>query len=535
MVTFPTPHPVEWVAPTPLWTSAMESSASDQTTAMRRPALLTIPADNFMDVLQRQLASDPTGLSALQAVPRSYRVRPPGKPDDWEPDPTTVPLKLYQAAHGHFNLVAASLICQIPGLPEHAVHPEQKEQVGFVIRRWDGSDEYAWVGDPSSGQSWQLVPRCTGGSLQSHEQMQPMFPVNYALSGKNRKLFVGVVPTSSVETYNQASSTASQPAQLPGGAPPPPTDALMTMAFDTRVAAPLVQLQDLTKTPDPGDTSPAPLAADGSPMVVLEFASFLNDWFPGSWSEITAGANPPSVNASLYGWLGGHFADQNSGVTWLDALTTVWAQREYLSGEASSPPLGHTPLQLNVAYMGDKPDDLRSLIGAARLETDGTTVPGGTNAVAPKLDPRATVFYVLRCIYRRPNCLLGGDIVGDRSEPFQIATFFDFDAPARPVTISLPRVTGVSDLRKFRKNVNFLISQELHNQIDKIIDLPNTLKGQFNSPSAAGGLQVGWICSFSIPIITICALFVLIMFVILLNIVFWWLPFFEICLPVPRE
>ena len=40
------------------------------------------------------------------------------------------------------------------------------------------------------------------------------------------------------------------------------------------------------------------------------------------------------------------------------------------------------------------------------------------------------------------------------------------------------------------------------------------------------------ICSFSIPIITICALIVLMIFVSLLNIVFWWLPFFRICLPI---
>ena len=48
-------------------------------------------------------------------------------------------------------------------------------------------------------------------------------------------------------------------------------------------------------------------------------------------------------------------------------------------------------------------------------------------------------------------------------------------------------------------------------------------------------LDLGLICSFSIPIITICALIVLMIFVILLNIVFWWLPFFRICFPVPLK
>jgi hypothetical protein len=41
------------------------------------------------------------------------------------------------------------------------------------------------------------------------------------------------------------------------------------------------------------------------------------------------------------------------------------------------------------------------------------------------------------------------------------------------------------------------------------------------------------ICSLSIPIITICALILLLIIVNLLNIVFWWLPYFKICFPIP--
>ena len=40
------------------------------------------------------------------------------------------------------------------------------------------------------------------------------------------------------------------------------------------------------------------------------------------------------------------------------------------------------------------------------------------------------------------------------------------------------------------------------------------------------------ICSFSLPVITICALLVLMIFISLLNIVFWWLPFLRICFPI---
>ena len=46
-------------------------------------------------------------------------------------------------------------------------------------------------------------------------------------------------------------------------------------------------------------------------------------------------------------------------------------------------------------------------------------------------------------------------------------------------------------------------------------------------------LSLNWICGFSIPLITICAFFVLNIFLILLNIVFFWLPFIKICIPFP--
>ena len=43
------------------------------------------------------------------------------------------------------------------------------------------------------------------------------------------------------------------------------------------------------------------------------------------------------------------------------------------------------------------------------------------------------------------------------------------------------------------------------------------------------------ICSLSIPIITICALILLMIIVSLLDLIFRWLPFFVICFPVPES
>src|SRR5205807_3170653 len=107
---------------------------------------------------------------------------------------------------------------------------------------------------------------------------------------------------------------------------------------------------------------------------------------------------------------------------------------------------------------------------------------GGEPFDAPKLDPRASVRYRLRCVYERPECgPLHPPLVSRPSLDFAIAPFFDFDAPARPLTISLPVDTSVRDLRKFRKNVSFLISDQLKQQMSRVKDAKEALKGNVES------------------------------------------------------
>ena len=66
--------------------------------------------------------------------------------------------------------------------------------------------------------------------------------------------------------------------------------------------------------------------------------------------------------------------------------------------------------------------------------------------------------------------------------------------------------------------------------LHKELSVPDT------GPCTAQGnpsLQLGMICSLSIPIITICALILLIIIVNLLDIIFRWMPYFIMCFPLP--
>jgi hypothetical protein len=160
-------------------------------------------------------------------------------------------------------------------------------------------------------------------------------------------------------------------------------------------------------------------------------------------------------------------------------------------------------------------------------------------------------WFVMRCVFERPNCgPLEPAVVSDATRPFQIASFFDPDAPARPIRIALPVDTSPAGLRKFDKNTAFMISDILCGQIDRmkgitlgdlvmsVLPWPfhKDLSAPEKGPCTAKGdasLQAGMICSLSIPIITICALLLLMIIVSLLDIIFRWIPYFLICFPLP--
>jgi hypothetical protein len=121
-------------------------------------------------------------------------------------------------------------------------------------------------------------------------------------------------------------------------------------------------------------------------------------------------------------------------------------------------------------------------------------------------------------------------------------------ANSRPIRIGLPVDTTPAGLRKFDKNTAFIMSDTLCGQVAKMngmsfadlimsvlpFPLHKDLSTADMKPCGSGGTAFGMVCSFSIPIITIVALILLIIFVKLLDIIFFWMPFFQICLPLPN-
>lgn len=553
---------VEWTTAAPLLSTFLQDEQIQQ---VHKPVLLRFKTDSFMQDLVQLLQTDPRQLSGLIARPESFRAPPTGEPDDWQaPPPRT--LKLYQPVHGFFYLIAASLVCHMPGLPDRIVNTTKKEKVSFVLRRIgvDGT-EMAWVSDPSKdpphNKNWvALRPDSFGDfkALAENEELLPMLPLNFTdnerkfipefspkrVEGmlplnftdnqRKRRLLLGLIPTSSYETFQATPSLSLVPAaDDPGLLGDSAKKSPLMEEVDTKVVDPLYKLVTYL----PGLEA---RVQEASQFILLDFALFLSKNLPALWAALADPTLPAPTGdtGALYAMLKSSMADLNLGATWQVALQRAWASRSLFAdgGPALLPyNLQNTTIMGTGSVKDKKPLEaaLEAALAHSALLSPVASPPGaapGAIPTVPKLDPRPGTRYVLRCVFQRPNCgPLQPDVVSDPTESFEIAAYFDFDAPTRPIRITMPIDTSIAGLRKFRKNVGFLISNKLRQQMESITDLKKALDGQVDQPPQ---FDLGTICSFSIPIITICALIVLMIFLILLNIVFWWLPFIRICFPI---
>lgn len=157
--------------------------------------------------------------------------------------------------------------------------------------------------------------------------------------------------------------------------------------------------------------------------------------------------------------------------------------------------------------------------------------------------------FVLRFVHRRCDCgPLHPPVLSAPSEMFELAGFFDPDAPLRAIRIALPFDTSPGGLRKFGKNSAFIMSDLLCGQMKRVRRLGfgdlvlSVLPWPFHkdldvsatAPCGTGSTNTfGTICTLSIPIITIVAFILLIVIATLLDLIFRWLPFLIACFPVP--
>ncbi len=114
---------------------------------------------------------------------------------------------------------------------------------------------------------------------------------------------------------------------------------------------------------------------------------------------------------------------------------------------------------------------------------------------------------------------------GQPSFEFTVASPFDVQT-VRPSVIQLPELRDIK--KGMAKGVTFLAPKSLADLMLKIAPTMEMKEQQARSPLDA---CLGFSISFSIPIITICAMILLMIVLSLLNLIFRWLPYAILILP----
>ena len=679
-------HPVAWAAPQPYWRPGPASA--DSRSALAQPQILRFANDEFIEEMLATLEREPALLPRYTAQPETWRephAGPLPAPAQWvERQPARLlplirkakaknplpvlapkvmlpakPLKLYQPAHQRHYLVAGSLICQAPGLPDRAIDPA-RQRVAFVVRRlfpktpvdrklplpqpsvlgdWE---EHAWVLVGKGGE-WRRVGNA---ALEAEvalplagEERLAMFPSKYVEPrGQPRRLFVGSVPVGRRETYQagqkKASASDVDPDALEARIVQLHVDVLAPWKSQINMGRGLKGDRLPVIFGDPEPPLPAGVPTDaGRPLDFEQLYRLRSELQVASWYLL----------ASLRAYLEAHVPEY---IAWLNsnpsgappAGTPVRALHERLARIAADPGLrtaGSDPLSLAHVATGygvgdiaaDLPDALRRIRGDSLLDIALTGAPNGaqrafaiphagvvgnksgwpgflflfvdpwfevatpyaeaetplrgtddfdTEKLQAQIDklqdavqavpplagvvmPEPTLasmqpsdmreaWYVMRLVYERPDCApFEGTVTSHATAAFQMAGFFDPDAPARPIRIGLPVDISPAGLRKFDKNAVFMMSDMLCGHIDRfkgmsfgdlvlsVLPWPfhKNLSVPDKGPCKSGDLSLGVMCSLSIPIITICALILLMVIVALLDLIFRWLPLFIVCFPLP--
>lgn len=450
-------------------------------------------------------------------------------------------LELHQPIHRRFQLVLLEANCREPGSPR--LDPAKIESMGLVLRRLDAAGmRQGWVKQAGRLLGWRtlslpdldpdparrvaaaagqaralsLMLAARRGAPPPEEQVLPLFVAPEEVCARlGRTVLYGLVPVTSSES--------------PDTAPPPPDYAALPPAEAAEMRAHLssyLKARARTVMPRAGAMlDPAWRPLDAGPgqtgeagqlhalgvflqQLLVELGAFEDADGPRALRGLLAGIALPMERDAQ-----GRITRTLPADAWAAAAAPI-----LIAGEANvrglTMPLewpaldASTGERLSGAALGCLSRRFAALVPAAgKFAGDADRY-----AVRP--------FLRVRCADGCPPRL----VWSDESEPFRILPWWESDGPA--ARIALPNIT---DFRKVKPNVAFEVPPNIANLLQG--DMAKLKDGE----GSTAGLGIAWICSFSLPIITLCAFIVLSIFLSLFDLIFRWMAFIKICIPVPKR
>jgi hypothetical protein len=436
-------------------------------------------------------------------------------------------LTLHQPVHQVFHLAMVQAQCSTPGLPR--LDPAKIDSCGLVLRRvsadepslterWSKSSDriIGWVScadDDLDPDPALRPPRITSGNFEIDKRLPLAVSPYQSFSESTAPLFVagpevcdaakatilyGLIPVTSAEQ-----SEASQ-------ADPAPS-------YDPGTAAKLLQHLPYFLSPDGSRTiiraNQSLSGADATDPALAAFVSVLKQLK----FEFGAFGDAPEGKAILaaLNQFDVHDAAKKKLASLGDFLKTACVVLIDQKGG-------------NVA-MPDRWPDIDDADYTAIAALIQKALEARLAAILPgegRFDD-VTRQYRLRAFIRvkRPDGCPPELVWSAYSEPFLIAPWYE-SSGLQPVKIQLP---NIDSLKNLKPNVAFAMGEDVFNAMQG--DPKKTLK---DGPSP-GGAPIGlmWLCAFNIPAITICAFIVLNIFLSLFDLIFQWMLFIKICIPIP--
>ena len=445
-------------------------------------------------------------------------------------------LELTHPVHRRFHLVLYELVCRQPGYPP--VDPRALDGMGLVLRRQVRGEWLGWMSDGPRKRGWaKPVPgdpdphrrstRRTGGAgmidtmidarrglSTLSEQITPLFVAPPAVcKARGRTILYGLVPLSSSERSEVPQSgpnynglTGQDRQDMVGH---------LSSYLKPRARTSLPHAGNAVSSLGRPLRLPAGSTGDDGQMRLL--ALFMQQLSLECDAFGTGGAA-----RALMGVLGGialPMAKDNAG-----HVTRTMSAADFLTRAAP-------------VLLGDDGGDGSVTMPIEWPALDATLGGRLTDAALACLSERFASIAPLRPKFDGPNALYsvaafvrvrGPDACAPQlkwspqSTPFHILPWWDGDGPSAKIVLP-----GIADLKRIKPNISFELPPSISGA------LQGDMKKLSDGENPGGGVGIFWLCSFSIPVITLCAFICLNIFLSLFDIIFSWMAWFKICIPIP--
>ena len=481
--------------------------------------------------------------------------------------------------HKSFYLVSCEVVCDRLGYP--ALDPQKIKSAGFVIRRQTRSGEQSWMLEDDEIIGWEASPtgqrdpdvnrrlccdrarKLAGVSddpivTYTGEQTHPLHALKiHDANGKCHTVLHGYLPLGGTYTYRKPQDKSVFDA-----------DSLADFARVTAAQLPwpfgfrpLNSTTPLDKTWLPEHTRPVEQGKPKAPffelLKILVYRYHLgeaglaenvrleqwadrqyfynealnNQLTPDQFTDASRASYNNARQYSLLSWFKAMFTGDSNPL-----IAYMTTQEKAMGLVSDGFPFDFLPARdggnstFSLYITPADAQELRTLLDQRVLDQ----ALGKANEIPlPKFTQGKDDLYQIVPFVRVEDACGNEQVVwadaGVRSQLFRVAAPFDPNA-SRPSMIQMP---SLSDLRGgLAKGVSMITPSDTFGLLNAL----NLKKGASEDlvagpPGSSMGIQ--WICSFSLPVITLVAMIMLMIMISLLNIVFFWLPFVRICLPFP--